>query len=201
MKYKPLLTPNKFDKYANCLMNKYILNFNGIKFRICEIEFYLYNDDHQDVFTHKHPQQLETGTFYFHQMSKTKPHSYKGGTYKGMDITFGKKDSYCGILIRSLRNLKTNELIEGPSKCVDAILKCFNAESILNLVTKIWKNNVKINDYLKEYDLDKKFIYTTTRIGLRQPNDFLKKRYRYLIEPMIKKNRKELKDNYKKLKS
>lgn len=107
-------------------MNENVLEINksGNQYRICEIEFYL-NDDkyHKDTFTHGDPIQATNGKWYMHRMTAKNPMSFKGGTYKGMDLTFGKPGQiYGGILIRSIMNIKTRTHIEGPCNCLDAIL-------------------------------------------------------------------------------
>ncbi len=78
-------------------MNEYLLTVNGdYKYRISEIEFY-YNDlvdgkkgaaaIHPDTFTHGDEMQRLSGQWYFHKMNGK---SYKVGTYKGLDLAFGK---------------------------------------------------------------------------------------------------------------
>jgi hypothetical protein len=50
--------------------------------------------------------------------------SFKGGSYKGMDLTFGKKGVvHGGILIRSIMDMQSKEYIEGPCNTLDRILK------------------------------------------------------------------------------
>ena len=57
-------------------------------------------------------------------MNLTNPQSFKCGTYKGMDLTFGnsKLDLFGGILIRSIMNLKSGEYIEGPCNSVSTLI-------------------------------------------------------------------------------
>ncbi|KAJ3085695.1 hypothetical protein HK102_013922 [Quaeritorhiza haematococci] len=56
-------------------------------YRLSEIEFYFYDKcHHPDPFTHKQPQQLTRAQWYFHKQGN----SYRGGTWKGLDITFGR---------------------------------------------------------------------------------------------------------------
>lgn len=75
---------------------------------------------HNDTFTHGDKLQLKCGTWYFHRFGS----SFKGGTYKGLDLAFGKeKDQvYGGILIRAIHNAEDG-FIEGPCRSVDTILK------------------------------------------------------------------------------
>lgn len=44
------------------------------------------DEAHFDSFTHADEQQKKNGQWYFHKMGK----GYKGGSYKGLDITFSK---------------------------------------------------------------------------------------------------------------
>ena len=94
-----------FEKYfleiAHTILNEYVLTINHeYKYRIAEIELY-FNDSnkHQDTFTHGNKDQAKPGSWYFHKFGS----SYKSGTYKGLDLAFGKdKIAFAGILIRSL---------------------------------------------------------------------------------------------------
>src|ERR1043165_4334096 len=66
--------------------------------RFVEAEFYYYNDQHPDVFAHRDPLQLHVGRWYFHRTRGT----YRSGSFKGMDLTFGDGKAFGGILIRSI---------------------------------------------------------------------------------------------------
>jgi hypothetical protein len=101
------------------------------KIIMTEIEFYYRtaDDSHPDPFVHGDKDQLSMDSFYFHRSNGT---TYKGGTYKGLDITFGNGKDYGGILIRSA--LINNELIEGPCLFVDNVLKLAECDSIEQLV-------------------------------------------------------------------
>ena len=54
-------SPLAFDKIADAILNKYHLiitpkKSDPVKYRICEIEFYLNDEDtHRDTFTHGDP--------------------------------------------------------------------------------------------------------------------------------------------------
>ncbi len=86
--------------------------------RLVEIEFYFHEPGvHEDPFTHRDPIQLTTGQWYLHRTGK----GLKGGTYKGIDLTFGGR-AHGGILIRALE-CPDGRIVEGPSLCVDHILE------------------------------------------------------------------------------
>src|SRR6185437_11368400 len=105
------------------ILNKTILKVGKSKFRICEIEFYLYNKKHKDKYVNGHKDQLQYGKWYFHKMGQSE--SYKGGTFMGLDLALGnkKKKSYCGILLRSMYDIKKKEMITGSCNLVKRILK------------------------------------------------------------------------------
>lgn len=155
---------------------------------------------HADLYTHCHPDQLEYGKFYFHKTSKN---NYKSGTYKCLDITMGniKKGIYCGILIRSIYNLKTKKFICGPCLCVNELIGCYNCDTVYDFtkgeLLSVTKNK---HDFIlgnsKYGDYKNKNIYCGPRIGLNKskyPN-YAYKNYRYVVmKDLITKNKKSLK--------
>jgi hypothetical protein len=103
----------------------------------------------EDNFTHRDAQQALFGTWYFHKKGGT----FKGGSFKGLDVTFGSSGSahpgaFVGILIRSIHKCKTGlaetgkhalifdpeGLVEGPSLVVDELLQACGKDSIAQLV-------------------------------------------------------------------
>jgi 3-methyladenine DNA glycosylase Mpg len=187
------ITDNDFDDVSDLILNKSILIINDCKYRICEIEFYLRNEGHDDQYTHTNPDQQLYGKFYFH---KYKNGTYKSGTYKGLDITLGNKKSHCGILIRSCYDIKNKEFIEGPCKSVNEILKQYDCNTINEFT------NNKILDVLNnsrhfiidDYKSKKETIYHGSRIGLSDKYpEYRNKPYRYVImKDKIKKQKRDL---------
>lgn len=111
------------------------LVINGLPHRLTEIELYYYSPEHPDTFTHRTSEQSTSGVWYFHRAGVNG--KYKGGTFKGLDISLGNgSDSYGGILIRGLQNLQTGEIIKGPCRVVDYILRVTNYSNIESLVTQ-----------------------------------------------------------------
>ena len=170
----------KFTKLTNELLDNVRLVINKKEYKLREIELYLYTDDHPDIYTHRDIDQKTPGGWYFHKKGNT----YKGGTYKGLDITFGYKNklSYGGILIRAISN---DNIILGPCKSVDKILEETKFDKIQDLVT----NLISLNDVSKESLLYIKYdnnnnnlpIYKSPRVGLsyKYP-EYAVKNYRYL---------------------
>lgn len=88
----------------------YAIEFDGQIARILECELYR----HDDPYTHGNERQREIGTFYVHRTGTLANDSYKGGTFKGIDITCNG-----GILIRSIHIIGSGTIIEGPCNVVD----------------------------------------------------------------------------------
>lgn len=201
---------NNLDGLAQYLLFETHLVVNCINYRILEIELYICHKDHNDVFTHCHKEQKNmltwSGSFtpvtlkgYFHQMSEKVEHSYKGGTYKGMDITCGVNNGYGGILIRSIMNETDNTVIEGPCKVVNEILSKTGDDCIKNLIVdklhndKSCLNNILLK--LEEKHYNSTDMFCSSRIGLsmkgkniEEKQNWLNCNYRFIV----------LKDNIKK---
>ncbi|MES1912166.1 MAG: hypothetical protein MHM6MM_004484 [Cercozoa sp. M6MM] len=106
-----------------------------------EVEFYLQHADHfMDPFAHASSLQRTTsGNWYFHRAGTAKngkEGAYKGGSYKGLDLTFGDpgRGLVGGMLIRTIVDTESNTVIEGPCRTVDTLLKASGASSIVDFV-------------------------------------------------------------------
>ena len=190
------ITPkaDDFSAIADTIMNDYVLSVKGDEYRICEIEFYLKDKDHNDEYVHGDKDQSKYGVFYFH---KYKTGTYKSGTYKGMDMTFGNKDSFYGILIRSIMNVSTNEFIEGPCKCVNEILGKYDCTTVYDFMTD--KEALNIFNNTQDLIIKKKTqakipLYKGSRIGLSDKYpDYKDRQYRFVINrDKIKKEKSKL---------
>jgi len=96
------------------------LRIAGQLHRLAEIEFYYHAPGiHDDPFAHGDACQLTSGQWYLHRTGS----GFRGGSYKGIDLTFGDGHAHGGILIRSLE-CPDGHIVEGPSLCVDHVLKC-----------------------------------------------------------------------------
>jgi len=174
-----------FNKIANIILNQIVLVCNDYEYRPCEIEFYYRSEEHDDLYVHCNEDQLEFNSIYFHKFANG---TFKSGTFKGMDMTFGirDKDIYFGILIRSIMDLETNEFIEGPCKSVERLIANHNAKTIQEFIDKDGEITYK------KKTLDKKDIYEGTRVGLSDKYpEFKDRNYRYAI--MIEKIKKQKK--------
>ena len=204
---KTLISDINFIELAKYIMLETHIKTNNDEYRIIEMELYICNDKHKDIFTHQHSMQKTMLNWYFHQMSE-KSGSYKGGTFKGLDISCGFDEGYGGILIRAVLNESTNQVIEGPCNVVNELLKSTKSQSISDFVSKSNANISCINNDLLKLE-EKKFIdesiYVAPRIGLSLKGDnieekkqYVDRKYRYIIfKDKIKKEKKKL-ELYKK---
>ena len=170
---KKLDTPNvNYEKLfldtAIKLINEYSLEIENCTYQLIELEFYYYDKDkHADPYVHGVKEQQKTGTFYVHK---------KNGTYGGIDITFYNEDKeiYGGILIRGIRNSKTNEFYSGPNIVKNEISRHLDAINNYEALQSVINKNL----YLKKIDSinTKTKIYFSTRIGLSPlPEDYYTK--------------------------
>ncbi len=198
------LEKNELDNLAKYLLFNVHLLINGKGYRMAEIELYICHDKHKDIFTHCHSNQKKMMTWYFHQMSE-KEHSYKGGTFKGLDISCGINNGHGGVLIRSLLNEETGDVIEGPCNVVNEILSKTKADTVKDLVDKMKDTDIKCinNGNLLKLELKKyksEDVYIAPRIGLTlkgsnpdEKKNWIDKKYRYVIfKDKIKKEKKKM---------
>ncbi|KAH3743865.1 hypothetical protein Pelo_14741 [Pelomyxa schiedti] len=187
----------EFDKIASFLVNYCTVMINHVPHRFAELEFYLNGPTHQDTFTHGDQMQRTCANWYFHRVGG----KYKGGTFKGMDLTFGPESAYGGILIRGLYDMVNNTLLDGPCVCVDHILKLNSCPSIEAFVTKegttvafvdIGQPKAQRGLYIESHpNLASRDIQPlkTPRVGLTLKNysphreEFIMQLYRYVAEP------------------
>lgn len=106
-----------FAAVAGRLLNGVDLMVAGEVYRLVEVEAYFHGPAHPDPFTHRDPVQREYGRWYFHRTGGV----YRGGSFKGVDLTFGDGTATFGVLLRSVVT-PDGTLIDGPSRLVDHLL-------------------------------------------------------------------------------
>jgi len=185
-----------FEAIAKTLLNSCILIIKGKDHLLREIEFYLNCQTHPDVFAHSTEDQLTSGQWAFHKTGS----SYRGGSFKGLDITFGI-GGYGGILIRAIEP-PGGDYIDGPSKVVDKILELTQTSSIVDLVgsdqfsLNVFKSSLlQLKSVTDGSNLTS--IVSSARIGLTLRNEaqvpFVIKPYRFMSKPdMVRKGRQHL---------
>jgi hypothetical protein len=190
----------EFERIAHELLNHHTLLINGTEFGLCEIEFYYYGNNHLDSFAHQHPIQLNFAVWYFHRQGTKAEANYKAASYKGLDLTFASSNgqAYAGILIRSIQNIKTKEIIEGSCLVVHKILSICGAGSIKQLIDQKLAGNIKAfltaNSLLQlvritdQSKIFKNELHSSPRVGLTlkkaptvEREKFIFKHYRFTL--------------------
>lgn len=187
-------TLKDFANIAQIILNRLELVVKSTHvFRICEIEFYYFSEQHPDRYVHCSRSQLQSQMFYFHQYPNG---TYKNGTYKGMDITLGheERNVYVGVLIRTIMDRATGAVIEGPCRSVNRILELNGVKEVKELLPQrelipCFRENDKL--YLRECDSSSEAIWVGPRIGLSDKYpQFRDVHYRCVVLPKkIKKQR------------
>ena len=163
-----------FAKIAGDLMNNNVLIVHDVYYRFTSLEFYYHHNDHQDCYSHQHPNQKTSGQWYLHG--------------SGLDITFGGTNIYGGILIRGIKNLQEQTYINGPILCVQELFRNFGEVD----------DSEKINFYIQTIPWDRmgslveeQEFYHSRRVGLNPKIDttpearFFNGMYRFFIQPKI----------------
>ncbi|KAG1766915.1 hypothetical protein EV702DRAFT_980502 [Suillus placidus] len=164
----------RFDSISSALLSGYYLSIihgsSQTDYEILELEFYFQKSAcHEDPFTHGSAEQERSGQWYFHRAPKRSNSSqanlaatvaggYRGGTRKGLDLTFGgpvctQTSSSAepnitseilrgGALLRTIRRSHDQKVISGPSLLVDEILRVCSASNISELVSVKWQGDI-----------------------------------------------------------
>lgn len=193
-------SPDPFEDLATLLLQRTVLLVEGREHRLEEIEFYYHAPSHPDPFAHCHPAQRNTAKWYFHRTGS----GYRGGTYKGVDITFAPPEQFGGILIRTLRTPE-GEWINGSSSCVEHLLTATGHPTVASLDEAL--RDHAIDDPRSPLALrpasspDTRPIWRSARVGLtlkraeRFPamEDYILRPYRFVrASRAIKKGRPQL---------
>jgi hypothetical protein len=177
-----------FTTLATRLLCESELFVGGEALQFTEVEFYYHAPEHPDPFTHRDPIQLECGRWYFHRTGGV----YRSGSFKGFDLSFGDNVAFAGILIRGLRR-RNDELIDGPSLCVDHLLDATAAEKVAALDKAIkgrqaWAAGNPMLLRLRDEPGDE-MVYRSARVGLSLKRalklmpEYVMRRYRFFTEP------------------
>lgn len=185
-----------FARIAELLLGRAVLVVGGAPHRLREIEFYYRGAGHPDPFAHAEALQETCGRWYFHRSGG----SYRGGSFKGLDITFGPEDAHGGVLIRTLER-PDGELVNGSSLCVDHILAEAGYERVAALDeaidgARVWEDDAPL--YLTWADEPcEREVLATARVGLtlkradehEEMPRYLMRPYRFVSAPTIRKGK------------
>jgi hypothetical protein len=178
-----------FGSIADTLLNRCRLVVGDEPWRLTEIEFYYRGPGHLDPFAHAHPVQAHVGRWYFHRTHGV----YRGGSFKGLDLTFGDGEARAGILLRGA-DRTDGTVIDGPSLFVDALLRATGSARVADLDRTLgerlaWDPGSPI--HLERTRAEKRAVLACARVGLSlraaKPgftgNAFLTQPYRFLTDP------------------
>lgn len=187
--------PTTFPVLAQRLLLQHGLRVGEALYRFVEIEFYASAPGHDDPFTHRHPAQMTEGRWYFHQEGR----SYRGGTFKGLDLTFGPAEVPTGILLRTLQT-PDGELVNGSSNCVERLLVETGYPTVAALDEALGGRRVDAPggplELVEAPRLDRE-VLATARVGLtlarvaRHPamTTYFGRPYRFLTDPKVRKGK------------
>lgn len=159
-------------------------------FRPVEVEVYYTSPDHPDPFTHRTALQKLPKRWYFHRQGA----SYRGGSFKGLDMTLGDGNGEGGLLLRGITTAEGTR-IDGPCKLVEHLLQAAGYLSVAEFDAAIGTREVDDTDsplhlrwQEKARDLE---ILATARVGLTLKRatadsahrDFIGRRYRWIVDP------------------
>ena len=165
--------PTWFNAMAENLLYLLCLEVGKQRYAITEIEFYLCDAEHPDPYVHQHDQQLTWGQWYFNGM--------------GLDLSFGNIKRHAGILIRGIKNMRTDTYTSGVTKVLQELTKragsAFNNSGI-NIVDK---TEAEMAQFKSSPDSDMHLV--SERIGLTKKkedkDDFLNRKYRYIANVVV----------------
>jgi hypothetical protein len=161
----------------------------GQRCRLCEIEFYLYSCDHADPFCHRHPLQQQHGRWYFHRVGS----AYRGGSFKGLDVTFANGGGFGGILIRGVQ-LPDGTIVSGPARLVDVVLRLTGCTTVAALDARLQPRQADDPRnclFLQPAPQPVLQVWSTARVGLTLRRErasvaalrFWARPYRFLTQP------------------
>ena len=178
-----------FARVADLLLNRTRWVIGGRPHRITECEFYYRGPAHDDPFTHGDPVQVHAGRWYFHKTAGI----YRGGSFKGVDVTFGDGTARGGILIRGLER-PDGTMVDGPSLLVDYVLAQCGFATVADLDRRngdrlAWDRTSPM--HFEEIDYPDKGVLACARVGLSLRRAwpgttmpaYLTRPYRFLTEP------------------
>jgi hypothetical protein len=178
-----------FARVAELLLNRTRWVIGGVPHRVTECEFYYRGPVHHDPFTHGDPVQVHAGRWYFHKTAGV----YRGGSFKGADVTFGDGTAQGGILFRGAE-APGGTLIDGPSLLVDRVLTLCGVGTVAEFDRTIgtrlaWDPSSPM--HFEEAEPAGRGILACARVGLSlrraRPGTtmpaYLTRHYRFLTEP------------------
>lgn len=188
------------DRLGRELVASVELWLGDVPYRIRELELYLHDVElHPDPYVHRSPVQLTSGRWAFHRIGS----SYRGGTFKGLDVSFGPPDTHGGVLLRTLSD-PMGRLVEGSSRLVEHLLRETGTRTVAELDRTLGAGPVTETAPIRltpARDLRPDPVFASPRVGLtlkrirHHPtmSAFIGRRLRFLDAPgAIRKGRLQL---------
>lgn len=180
----------EFVRAATALLSACELVVAETGVRLLEVEAYYSAPGHPDPYTHRDPLQRQPVRWYFHRCHG----HYRGGTFKGLDLTLGDGSAYYGLLLRAIR-LADGSVVDGPCRVVEYLLARSGFGSVAELDAAIAGRTA--TDPSSPLCLRPAAapcvdpLYATARVGLswdKARTDpiawaYVGRRYRFLTEP------------------
>ncbi len=176
-----------FTAVADVLLNRAELVAVGAPLRVAEVEFYLKSADHPDPFAHAHAVQRHWGKWYFHRSGG----SYRGGSFKGLDLALGAESAAVGVLLRAVVT-PDGAIIDGPSRLVDYLLQLTGTATAAELDAQLPDAfDTTLPVHFRAAPDRRAAVLATARVGLSLKRAtahpamprFVGLRYRFLTEP------------------
>jgi len=164
-----------FYKTSKNIINNYVLQINNLKIELKELEFYFFDcQKHPDIYVHQNELQKETSNFlYVHE---------SWCNYGGLDLTFGNKKYYGGILIRGIK--LNNIYIAGPATIRNYIMEKLGKNFNGFIDMQNYFNEIKNKIYLSKKDnifLDIDIMHSTRyNLGKKENPIYKNAFYRFL---------------------
>jgi hypothetical protein len=167
------------------------------KHQLLEIEFYFTNDLHPDPYTHCNPEQITSGNWYFHvNKRKNGQIVYREKQFAGVDVSIGDGDGGSGgILIRSMKDCKTNTVYCGPGQVMERIVLLSGEQTVAGMVQTHFSGSApdelsvqRMNSFMYMFISDEKRkatrCYQSPRVGLflTKANVPLESQIHYMIK-------------------
>jgi hypothetical protein len=188
------------ERVAELALRRTTWMIAGKPHRFTEVELYVTNAAHDDPFTHGDPMQREFARWYHHRTGC----EFRGGTYKGLDLTFGRERTFAGMLIRGVESLDDRaRRWDGPCVCVDHLLSLTGHASVSSLVAA-YDGDVDERpgavSALRVGEPSDRPLFRSARVGLSLKRGatasrvkYIGAQYRFLTDPaQIKKGRPQL---------
>ncbi len=116
-----------FRRIADLLLRHTTWCIAEVPHRFTEVQFYWSGGAHRDPFVHDDATQREFARWYHHRTAGV----FRGGSFKGLDVTMGSPDVAAGVFVRGVKCLEgEGALIDGPSLCVDHLLALTRSKSV-----------------------------------------------------------------------